>query len=222
MESKRTFFSLFAAIILAEAIFSNVIAQTVTVTMRINTSTCLDTLHSSGIIQVCGESIHATTPAITWDTSSGIVANNIGGDYWEATFQAQTGDTIKFKFVTFLTDFKHPTFHWSGWDGPVNAGVSFDNGGNRVLIVGSEDTTLPLQYFNGWENTVAQYWKPFQDKQDSIAVYFRVNMGGAAAFDPASNVAQVYGSAPLGASPDWVKIIDLTQETNSVNQGSFW
>jgi hypothetical protein len=222
MKGKFTFFSLFAAIIMAGAIFSNIIAQTVTVTMQINTSTCLDTLHSSGIVQVCGESMHATTPAITWDTTSGIVANNIGGDYWEATFQAQAGDTIKFKFVTFLNDFKHPTFHWNGWDGPINAGVSFDNGGNRVLIVGSNDTTLPLQYFNGWENTVAQYWRPFQDKQDSIAVYFRVNMGGVSGFDPASNIAQVYGSAPLGASPDWVKIIDLKQETNSVNQGSFW
>ena len=185
--------------------------------MTVNTSTCQDTLSPRGKVILCGSSKKGTTPAVTWDTTTGVQLTNIGGDYWQGTFQAKPGDTLQFKFVTYLSDFKHPTFHWTGWDGPFATAST-----NRELIVGNKDTTLPLQYFNPFETNVSQFWRPFQDKQDSIAVYFRVNMGGIASFDPSSQIPEVDGSAPLGASPTWVKIIGLTREAGSVNKGSFW
>ncbi|MFA6470003.1 MAG: T9SS type A sorting domain-containing protein [Bacteroidota bacterium] len=193
-------------------------AQTVNVKMRINTSTCLDTLGPSGLVLVCGESVSGTTPSITWDNATGIIAVNKGGDYWEATFQATPGDVIKYKFVTYFSA-DNPTFHWTGWEGPINAGVP--SGNNRLITVGSSDTTLDLQYYNGWENTVDQFWRPFEVKPDTVAIYFRVNMGGAD-FNPASNVVDVRGGLPLGNDNPWSVIKVLSREANSVNGGSFW
>lgn len=196
-------------------------AQTVTVTMTVNTSTCLDTLRPGNIVLLCGESVKGTNPKITWDTTTGIKMKNIGGDYWQGSFQATAGDQIQYKFVTYTSDLKHPTFHWTGWEGPINAGYAWSQT-NRGILVESADMNLPLQYYNGWENTVTQYWRPFRTNADTVAVYFRVNMGGVSDFNAATQTPQVWGSAPLGASPDWVKVIDLKQEVNSVNKGSFW
>lgn len=195
-------------------------AQTVNVKLRINTSTCLDTLTTNHIVYVCGESVKKNTASgIDWDTKkTAIVAQNVGGDYWEATFKAQVGDTLKYKFVANF-DANTSTFHWAGWEGPIDAG--FSTGDNRALIVGKNDTTLAVQYFNGWENKVAQYWKPFESKPDSIAVLFRVNMGGAD-FDPANQVVDVRGGAPMGTDSPWITIKTLSREVNSVNGGSFW
>ncbi len=201
--------------------FYQTIAQTVKVTMTINTSTCLDTLRSNHIVILCGASSKGTIPAVTWDTTTGIKCKNIGGDYWQATFQAKPGDQLQYKFVTYLSDFKHPTFHWNGWEGDLNSGLSFA-GNNRGFVVGNSDTTLPVQYLNGWETKLAQYWTPFRKNPDTLAIYFRVNMGGISSFNPASQTPEVWGSAPLGASPSWVKVVSLTRETNSNNSGSFW
>lgn len=194
-------------------------AQTVKVKMVVNTSTCLDTLRPNHMVLVCGETkLGGVVPNITWDNKTGIKAKNIGGDYWEAEFQAKPGDEIRYKFVTYF-NLSTPTFHWAGWEGPINAGVP--SGDNRLLIVGNKDTTLALQYYNGWENKVAQYWRPFENKPDSIAVYFRVNMGGVD-FNPASQKVDVRGGAPMGTDNPWITIKTLSRETNSVNGGSFW
>jgi FlgD Ig-like domain len=196
-------------------ISSNVLAQTVNVKMIINTSTCLDTLTSDHVVLVCGSSVQGTAPAITWDNTSGLSAVNIGGDYWEVNFEASVGDEISYKFVTYF-DLSTPTFHWDGWEGPING-----PGDNRSLIVGANDTTLALQYFNGWENKVEQFWQPFETVDNSVAVYFRVNMGGAD-FDPATQLVDVRGGIPLDPTDAWVNIVTLAREENSVNGGSFW
>jgi len=218
MKVKLNTFFVLMSIIISLLFVNSIIAQTVTVKMRINTSTVLDTLRPNHIVLVCGESQLGTEPAITWDKNTGIRAVNVGGDYWEATFKAKPGDVIKYKFVTYF-NLDNPTFHWSGWEGPIDAG--FSTGDNRGLIVGNKDTTLQIQYVNGWENKVPQYWKPFQVKNDSIAIYFRVNMGGAN-FDPAKQEVEVRGGAPLGTDNPWIKICTLKREVNSVNGGSFW
>jgi hypothetical protein len=186
--------------------------------MRCNTSTCLDTLRPNHTVRLLGESRQSTVPPMTWTVADGIALTNVGGDNWETTFQAQAGDTIRFKFWTGFTA-ATGTFHWSGWEGPINAGMP--SGDNRIFLVGTADTVVPVQYFHGWENTVEQYWRPFESKTDSVAVYFRINMGSAP-FDPATQVVNVYGGAPLGADPAWIAIKELSREVNSVNSGSFW
>jgi hypothetical protein len=219
MKTRSTvFLATLLAIVLLGMQPSRTIAQTVNVKFKCNTSTCLDTLRPSHVVMVLGGSAKGTTPAMSWTVASGLPMTNKGGDYWEATLQAKPGDTITYKFWTGF-NISTSTFHWTGWEGPIDAGSP--SGDNRLLFVGSNDTTLALQYFNGWESKVAQYWRPFASKTDSIAVYFRVNMGGAT-FNPATQVVDVRGGAPLGADPSWVNIKTLTRETNSVNSGSFW
>jgi len=216
MKAKQFPFFLKVMFILLFAISSsNIIAQTVNVKMKINTSTCLDTLTANHLVLVSGSSVLGTTPAITWDKTTGITAKNVGGDYWEANFQAKVGDEISYKFVTFF-NLSTPTFHWDGWEGPING-----PGDNRQLIVGSNDTTLALQFYNGWESKVEQFWRPYEVKNDSVAVYFRVNMGGAD-FDPATQLVDVRGGIPLDPTDTWVNIVTLKREPNSVNGGSFW
>ena len=93
-----------------------------------------------------------------------------------------------------------------------------------MLLVGSHDTTLALQFFNGWETKLAQYWRPFVSKTDSIAVYFRVNMGGAT-FNPATQVVDVRGGLPLGADPTWITIKTLAAKptaSTAVHSGRVW
>lgn len=217
MSTKRTFFFLlFTVIFLVIAITDKSAAQ-VNITIRVNMATCLDTLRPGDIVQVRGESTGSTI--LTWDETTGVAATNLGGDYWEATFQANPGDEIRFKFWTgFGLDPVDGTAHWDGWEGPIDAGAESDD--NRLLIVGNSDTTLALQYYNGWENTVEQYWRPFVSKPDSVAIYFRVNMGGVI-FNPASDLVDVRGGLPLGGATDWITIKTLSQEVNSVNSGSF-
>ena len=209
----NTLFSILIVVLLIGAFTTQSTAQ-VNVTMRLNTATCLDTLRAGDVVQIRGESTGSTT--LTWDNMSGAVATNIGGDYWEVTFQANPGDSITYKIWTgFALDPDVGTFHWDGWEGPLDG-----PGNNRHMTVGNNDTTLALLYFNGWENTLDQYWSPFEEKQDTIAVLFRVNMGGVN-FDPSTELVDVRGGAPMGAADPWVTITTLSQEVNSVNSGSF-
>jgi hypothetical protein len=215
---RAVLFPLVVLIAMIGMMTSQSMAQTVNIKIRCNTSTCLDTLRPNHTVRMLGESTSPTVPTMSWTSSSGIVLSNVGGDYWETTIQAPAGDTIKYKFWTGFTG-TAGTFHWTGWDGPIDAGIP--SGDNRMLLVGHSDTTLPLQYFNGWDTKVAQYWRPFESKTDSVAVYFRVNMGGAT-FNPATQIVDVRGGLPMGADPTWITIKQLVRETNSVNTGSFW
>jgi len=211
MKTKVTFFFILPAVLILILAFADKSAAQVNITLRVNTATCLDTLRPVDIVQVRGESTGATV--LTWDNTSGVLATNIGGDYWEATFQANPGDEIRFKFWTgFSLNPDVGTFFNTGWEGPIDAGVESDN--NRFLIVGSNDTTLALQYYNGQDVQVPQYWKPFESKPDSVAVFFRVNMGGVV-FDPATQLVDVRGGLPLGAADPWIAIKTLSQEVNS-------
>ena len=197
----------------------------VNIAMRINTATCLDTLRPTDIVQIRGESTGSTT--LTWNNQSPVIPTNLGGDYWEATFQANPGDEIRYKFWSgFSLSPETGTSFNTGWEGPIDAGAPSDD--NRLLIVGNGDTTLALQYYHGEASTVAQYWRPFEQKEDSIAVYFRVNMAGVTStgrFDPDVN-------GPIGIRGESVgtNIILLWSESRailsreelSVNSGSFW
>jgi hypothetical protein len=211
------FFLLFFALLISGT--ANQSAAQVNITMRVNTATCLDTLRPTDIVQVRGVSTLGTIPNMGWGDTSQVFCTNIGGDYWETTFQAPPGAVITYKFWTgFSLDPVDGTAHWDGWEGPFNTGTTYDN--NRFIIVGNNDTTIALQYYNGWENSLDPFWRPFESKQDTVAVLFRVNMGGVI-FDPATQLVDVRGGLPMGAAPDWITIITLKQEVNSVNSGSF-
>ncbi|MCF8431287.1 MAG: hypothetical protein K9G34_05025, partial [Melioribacteraceae bacterium] len=179
----------------------NLSAQNVNVRMKFNGATNLDTLKPNHVVQIRGEVLSGTvSPSLTWDSNTGITMTNVGGDVWEANFQMAAGSQIKYKFWTGYTK-STGTFFWDGWEGPLSSPEGSDD--NRYFTAGNTDTTALVQFYNGDPNSKPQYWRPFELKEDSIAVYFRVNMAGIIqedVFDPENNgPVVVRGNAPL----DW-------------------
>ena len=202
---------------------------TISVTMLFNTSTNPDTLQEDGFVEIRGAlnggwetgPILPGEKTISWDNSSDLDLTNIGGDYWSITFDMYVGDTLKFKFWT-GHDMNTGTQPGDGWE------ATFANqpiGDTRVFIAGENDTVVPVQYYNTIGDN-DQYFRPYTEKQDTVAIYFRVNMAGAeenAWFDPAVNTVGVRGGPPVGDN-GWSEgaMIQLTREENSALNGSFW
>lgn len=203
----------------------------INVTFRLNTSTNWDTLKQNGIVQLRGEVINGSNvlPSgenLTWDQNSQVVLLNVGGDYWKKTIKVLPGTEIHYKYWSGHS-INDPTFLRLGWEGPIQP---FDStsGNFRKFIAGNSDTTLSVEYFNSSGVTLNQNWKPFEHKVDSVAVYFRVNLGGVTStgrFNPSVNgPVGVRGSAVNSInilSWDTTKLV-LTREGLSVNDGSFW
>lgn len=144
------------------------------VTFMLNTCTSPDTIRPGATVQVRGN-----TPPLTWDNNA-LNMTNVNGDYWSATATFVNGTALEFKYYV------------NTWDG-----------GSNVLFTVTQDTVLPLSYFN--QGTTA----PFTQYPDSIDVWFRINMGSLPSFNPASDIIGVRGSrAPL----DWGNSIVLSRE----------
>jgi hypothetical protein len=213
--------TLFIIVILCLPLFG----QTINVTMRLNTATNRDTLRSYHVVQIRGEATGTVTPAVTWDQNTGIILQNIGGDYWETTFQIQAGATLRYKFWTGFSA-TDGTFFWDGWEGPINPANPVNSGDNRLFIAGNKDTTLALQFYHGIETRRDQYWRPYAAKPDTFVVYLRVNMGAfmeTQDFNPdAGDRVIVRGSAPLDPTNSWNTDIPLTREAGSADNGAFF
>ncbi len=195
--------------------------QTINVTFRANMATHPDTLMPHHFVQVRGALNGQTGPVlpggktIAWDASSEVVLSNDGGDYWSVTFEINSGDTLRYKFWTGF-DSNTGTFNNGGWEDDV---VATDGlaGGNRGFIAGSSDTTVAVQFYNAGA-TRPQLWRPYEEHPDSVAVYFRVNMGGWIqddTFDPDAGIVTVRGGPPLGGW-DAATALLLNQESNSL------
>jgi len=202
----------------------------INVTFRLNTSTNWDTLHPYGFAQIRGEVINGSNilpsgEQIQWDQNSEIILDNIYGDYWEKTVQVIPGSEIHYKFWTGHS-INDPTFLRLGWEGSVQPYDS-TTGNYRKFIAGDTDTILQVEYYNSSDTSVNQYWKPFEHKEDSIAVYFRVNLGGVTStgrFDPDINgpVGIRGGSVNSQNILSWSESKILSREELSVFDGSFW
>ncbi|MGB2869619.1 MAG: FG-GAP-like repeat-containing protein [Bacteroidota bacterium] len=163
--------------------------DSVFVTFLANTSTVPDTLTPSSFVQVRG-SVETFGP---WNLSSQAILTNIGGDYWIGTYRLHVGDTIQYKFFTNVNNPVPSDAQNTGWE----ANIAGDTG-NRSLIVGPVDTVLPLQYVNGFQQGLEQYWRPYPEPSEFIAVMFRVNMSSQPAFDKNTQFVGVRGgTAPL-------------------------
>jgi len=206
--------------------------EPINVTVRLNTSTLMDTLGESHIAQIRGEisgisyNVLPDGRKLSWDAESELIMQNQGGDYWDITFPMYPDDTVSFKFWTgFSSD--QGTFQRLGWEGPIRPQGGLGRN-RRVIVAGTCDTTINVQYYNSTGDTKAQFWQPFETKDDSVAVYFRVNMGKITAsgrFDPALNgpVTVRGDEISSGGSLSWNESrVILEREEYSVNGGSFW
>jgi hypothetical protein len=219
-------FSLGMALLLIVILVSgSVFAQTINVTMRLNTATNRDTLMTHHVVQIRGEASGTVNPAITWGNDTGITLTNVGGDYWETTFQMTPGSTLKFKFWTGF-DGSTGTFFWGGWEGPIKPANPVDSGGNRWFVAGSNDTTLALQFYNGADTEKDQYWQPYETKADTFAVYLRVNLAALMETDEfvpeTDGPVVVRGSKPMDPTDSWNTLFPLSREAGSALNGSFY
>ncbi len=164
----------------------------VEVTIRVNTATVPDTLREQDIVQVRGDYPFA---GITWGVDSEVLAENVGGDYWEATMMAMPGDTILYKFWTgFSLDPEEPTAANDGWE----------SSDNRTLSIPADQTEpmhIDLTFFNQQQI--------FEDKADSVGLFFRVNVGarvqqGQFSPDNPDHKVGVRGTPEIFGNPaDW-------------------
>ncbi|HNW58455.1 MAG TPA: T9SS type A sorting domain-containing protein [bacterium] len=200
-------------------------SEAVVVRMRVNTCTNLDTLSTNDVVQLRGEVSGTIQPTVTWTETTGITMKNIGGDYWEATFQMSAGSTLKYKFWTGFSKTTGTSF-WSGWEGPIIPKDAVSSNDNRYFVCGARDTTVELQYYHSTATKQNQYWRPYAVKQDTLAVRFRVNVGAlleTGDFNPASgHTVVVRGSAPLDPTDSWNTEFPLTREAGSADKEAFF
>ncbi len=187
------------------------LAQTVNVTIIANTATVPDTLWpDKAVVQIRGD-----TAPLTWDGSTGVTMQNIGGDYWTATVAFPANSTINYKFFTNAVDAAGDNEH-KGWENDI------DPDGNRVLVTADQDIVVPLQFVNGSPDRHEQFWRPYPPQMDSIAVWVRVNMQGWEGFNAATDKVGIRGAA----SPDylgnlsWGHTLFLNPEQPHGNGGS--
>jgi hypothetical protein len=196
--------------------------DTTLVTMQVNTSTNPDTVMENHVAQIRGECTGVVVPAIAWDNTTELIMENTGGDYWEITFKMIPGDTLRFKFWTGFDNTTSTFFNW-GYEGPINPADPL-GGDSRSFIAGTEDTTLALQFYHGTEAVQDQFWRPYEEKVDSFAIYFRVNMIArmeTQEFDPETDQIVVFGGPPIDPTDSWDVPVTLAQEEGSSDNAMF-
>ncbi len=176
-----------------------IIGGPVNVTFRVNMATAPDTVNGdnysvfvNGTIKGAGEGqAFVGGETITWDASATATLENVGGDYWEGTYQMLAGDTLLWKYryqndVTNISDDENAfstVGNPAGWD-------------TRGVVI-TEDTILDVAYYNDRGDAPAQDFFPFESLQpDTIAVWFRVNVGllvQEGKFDAATDTIEVRG-----------------------------
>lgn len=187
---------------------SYAIAADVTVTFRANASTVQGVTDTSDVtaggagltgVDLRGEVQEYSSGAV-W-TPGGDPMMSKGGDYWELaiTFpEATIGTEKQYKFG----------FNVLNLDGTVTS--SWEGTTNRILIVPTVDTVLPVEYVNSET-------APFVDAADSLDVYFRVNMSTNTDFNPATQTVHMAGSLE-----GWSHSIIMNREGSSLYYNYHW
>ena len=196
------------------AITGSAWSQTRTVTLTLNASTIPDTTSLDSFMEVRGQGdgmAPFTLPdgnVIDWSDASTLEPVNIGGDYWQISFELADTTELTFKFYNDQVA-QIPSF--DGWEADPNP----------TIPPGTNDTTLVVHYFEsqdeyrGATGDRGPYdWRPFESKPDTVAVWFRVFMATDYAYSiqapnkydrlDAGQVIAVRGDNLGGAGPlDW-------------------
>ncbi|WP_456430077.1 T9SS type A sorting domain-containing protein [Rhodocaloribacter sp.] len=138
-----------------------------TVTLKLNTATLPDTVDAMDEIQVRG-AVEGQGPftlpdgnVIDWSDNTTLKPANTGGDYWEISFQIPENQKLDFKFYNQLAEDDLV----GGWE----------DGSNHTIDAGVGDTSLVLHFFEKGDDKPYD-WRPYEEKEDSIAVWLRVYM----------------------------------------------
>ncbi len=217
---------LFAAFLVSPALGQR------TVTLMLNTATNPDTTRMDDVIQVRG-AVKGMAPAtladgnvISWDDASTLRPENVGGDYWHIQFQIADTTELTFKFYSQQSQ----DVLGNGWEADPNP----------VIMPGTGDTTLALHYFEAqheWHGATGDRgdydWRPFESKEDSVAVWFRVAMYGMESETDGYDTAlgsdmqvigtrgdglDVDGDGTANGPLDWGASLALSRESANENQ----
>lgn len=208
------------AVVIALTAWSSAVAQR-TVTLTLNTATLPDTTNPASLIEVRGavDGVGPTTlpdgNVIDWNAASTIEPDNLGGDYWQTSFQIPDNAELKFKF-----------FSQQSEDSPASIG-GWEDGPDHTLVAGVGDTTLPIHYFvKGPEQPYD--WRPFDSKPDTVAVHFRVFMNTEGAITTgydrsAGQTIGIRGNDFAATGPlDWgTTKVTLTPESENTTAPSY-
>ncbi|MTI87964.1 MAG: T9SS type A sorting domain-containing protein [Balneolaceae bacterium] len=218
------------ALLLFGGMATSVFAQsdTLDVTFKVNMSTAPDTInadsytvHINGAIK--GENAgqaFVNGETISWDASATATLENVGGDYWEGTYQMIKGDTLLYKYRYYNTDTEASD---------DENGFATDNnpaGWDTRGVVISSDTVLSIDYFNERSDSPEpEDVKPFTSVEDSLTVYFRVNVAAQVqdqSFDPATDSVGVRGNPVFFNNPgDWSSSA-FHLEQDAVNEENYF
>ncbi|MEX0746770.1 MAG: hypothetical protein WD275_02140, partial [Rhodothermales bacterium] len=208
-------------VLLAIAGFAGTAHAQRTVTLRLNTATAPDTLRTSDEVQVRGAVAGQgpfTLPdgnVIDWNDNTTLKPSNVGGDYWDISFQIPDDQALDFKFYAQLLEDDGV----GGWE----------DGNNHNVAAGTGDIVLPLHYYEKGDDK-AYDWSPFEAKEDSIGVLFRVFMAteyaiGQAGYDR-ENENQIVGLRGDGlggqSQLDWgVTNVTLSPESDQFGRPGY-
>lgn len=197
-----------------------------TVTLTLNMATVADTIKADSFIEVRGQADHGTNllndQIIDWSDASTLEPTNIGGDYWRVQFQIADTTGLTFKFYSQQAE----DAGLNGWEADPNPRIE----------PGTGDVDLGVHYFEAqseWKGASGdrgEYdWRPFESKQDSVGVWFRVYMRGPEGQNDgydrtnADHHAAVTGGSIFEGSPmDWGNSqVGLTRETSNDGVAGF-
>jgi type IX secretion system substrate protein len=179
-----------------------------TVTLRLNTATVPDTLDALDEIQVRGQLGSGTAlpggGVIDWNDSTTLRPANVGGDYWDLSFQIPDDDALQFKFYADLLE----QAGLGGWE----------DGDNTQVAAGTGDVDLGTHYFVKGDGQPYD-WTPFDTPAGKVGVQYRVFMctvDGANDLYVPSNQDMIVGvrGAPDQGVIDWgATNVQLSQES---------
>lgn len=185
---------------LAVAVATPALAQR-NVTLRMNSATMPDTVAAgpAANVQVRGQLGSGTAlpggGVIDWNDNTTLRPDNVGGDYWEVSFQIPDDDELKFKFY----------IGQSEGDGLPGG---WEDGGDQIIAAGTGDVELDLHYFEKVAGDQEYDWRPFSAGGDSVAVWFRTYIDTEQAatkglnLDDGALVVAVRGDNTTGGSQD--------------------
>ncbi|TNE71543.1 T9SS type A sorting domain-containing protein [bacterium] len=196
----------------------------VMVTFTLNLSTLADTAVAGDMVFINGgvkgprgSDTFLDGETLGWDNNATATLTNVGGDYWQATYKLQKGDTLQYKY----------RFQNAGntvnkdEQGILVPQAQNPNGWDTRFHIATKDTVLAVDYWQVEEtaNGITSGIPFATDKVDTVAIYFRVNVGAAiqaGEFNVETDSVGVRGTPEIFGNPgDWsATAFYLTKEEN--------
>lgn len=203
----------------------------ISVTFTLNMATLADTISAADKVLINGavkgprnSDTFLGGETLGWDSNATAVMTNVGGDYWKATYRLAKGDTLLYKYRYVLADGSKDQD-----EGKLMPEAQNPKGWDTRFVIATEDVVLDIDYWNVQEtaNGIESGIPFITGKQDTVAIFFRVNVGAAlqaGEFDPETDSVGVRGTPEIFGNPaDWSSTaLYLTEEPTRKGDNLFY